>query len=317
MNKRLPQIRAIITGATGFIGSHLVQQILANDGHVAVIVRESSPNLSRLPNHPNLHMIQCELENTAKWSKRLEDFEPQLFYHLAWKGVGNQDRNDFCQVENIQLSLATLRAAKDLGCIKWIGAGSQAEYGSLNCRISENEPTHPTTLYGAAKLATCMMSQILGKQLKIDAVWVRIFSTYGPGDNEGWLLPDVIKKLLNKEKPMLTPGEQLWDYLYVRDAAEAFLKLSITKQTTGIYNLGSGKSQSIRSIVELTRDLINPELELGFGEIDYRLDQVMHLEANIEKITQDTSWYPKTNLATGIENLIEYLRGSNCMGERQ
>ncbi|WP_346353475.1 NAD(P)-dependent oxidoreductase [Azotosporobacter soli] len=316
MKQERSSMRVVVTGATGFIGSYLVKHILAQGGEVAAIVRKNSPNLSRLPNDSKLTIIGADLDDVAEWSKKLADFKPQIFYHLAWKGVGNKERNDFKQVENIKLSLDTLKAAKELGCVKWIGAGSQAEYGTLHCRIAETDPTQPTTLYGEAKLATCRMSRLVGEQLGLDVVWVRIFSTYGVGDNEGWLLPDVIKKLLGREKPMLTLGEQLWDYLQVVDAAEAFWLLGITEKVTGIYNLGSGKSQTIRSVVELVRDLIDPELELGFGEVAYRPDQVMYLEANIEKLTRDSGWRPKTDIATGVAELIRYLRSVVQGGEK-
>ncbi len=214
-------------------------------------------------------------------------------------------------MNNVLYSLETLRLAKSLNCTKWIGTGSQAEYGPLNKKIKETDVAHPTTMYGVAKLATCNSSQILAREIGIEAVWVRVFSTYGPYDNSGWLLTDTIKTMLDNKTPALTLGEQLWDYLYVEDAAEALVNLSESNTASGVYNLGSGQSLPIRSIMEQARNLINPNLSLGFGQIPYRQDQVMHLEADIERITKDTSWRPRTELRVGLGNLINSLKKNN------
>lgn len=301
-------LNAVVTGATGFLGSALVHKLLKSGGQVATIVRKGSSNCFRLPSHPNLIQIYGDLDNVKAWSKDLSEFSADVFYHLAWQGVGNTLRNDPIQIINIEPTLDTLKLAKEIGCKRWIGIGSQAEYGSLNRRISEKDITEPTTLYGAAKLSACLLTQVLAKQIEIEAVWVRVFSTYGPGDNSGWMLIDVINKILRGQRPALTRGEQLWDYLYVDDAVDALECLGIVDNLSGIYNLGSGQSQTIRSIVEMVRDMINPEFSLIFGEVPYRPDQVMHLEANIDKMNQDTGWYPRIKLAVGIRNLIESIK---------
>lgn len=306
----LNSLNAVVTGATGFIGSALCHEIVNCGGKVAAIVRKESSNIARLPRHPNLFIIDGSTENVKEWENQIYnlnvDFE--VFYHLAWEGVGNTARNSGLQINNINPAIETLYIAKQIGCTKWIGAGSQAEYGPLNKVILEADPTFPTTMYGASKLATAHLSRITGEQIGIKTVWARIFSTYGPGDNSGWMLTDLIRQLIRKEWPRLTKGEQLWDYLFVSDAALAFFALGCSEESNGIYNLGSGQSYTIRYIVETVRDMIEPGFELVFGDIPYRQDQVMHLEANIEKIKRDTNWNPKVNLHTGLEKTIHYIR---------
>jgi nucleoside-diphosphate-sugar epimerase len=303
-------VNAIVTGATGFLGAALVARLLAAGGRVAVIARQDSPNLKRLPDHPSLLVVNGDFSDVGAWQEPLAGFTAEVFYHLAWNGVGNSYRNDPRQTANIEPSLETLRLARELGCRRWVGTGSQAEYGPLNRRISEIDPPEPTSLYGAAKAATCLLTQVLGKQLGIEPVWARVFSTYGPGDNSGWMLVDVIRQLLDGQRPALTPGEQLWDYLYVDDAADALFAMGKIENLSGIYNLGSGQSRTIRSIAEMARDLINPELPLGFGEIPYRPDQVMHLEADIDKLIKDTGWRPQVSLEAGIRNLVDWIKGA-------
>jgi nucleoside-diphosphate-sugar epimerase len=114
-------------------------------------------------------------------------------------------------------------------------------------------------------------------------------------------------RLLAGEKPALTKGEQMWDYIYVDDAAAAVMSL-IDSNAVGVFNLGSGQAHPLRAIVTMIRDLINPVLPLGIGEIPYRPDQVMHLEADITALTRATAWRPKMSLAQGLQLTVNWYR---------
>lgn len=306
MNGELMKIpmNAVVTGASGFLGSAVILNILESGGSVTALVRKNSPHRSRLKKHERLIVVEGDLDNIASSKQALAQLSPDVFYHLAWDGVGNIYRNDPIQLSNIHKTLETIRLSSEIGCRRWIGAGSQAEYGPLNRCITENDRLEPTTLYGAAKASACLLAQVAGKQNGIETAWARVFSTYGPGDNSGWMLVDVIRQLLNGQRPALTLGEQLWDYLYVDDAVNAFVTMGTVARLTGIYNLGSGKSSSIREIVEKVRDMIDPALPLGFGKIPYRHDQVMHLEADISKLTEATGWHPHVTLEAGLKKLL-------------
>ncbi|WP_010494527.1 NAD-dependent epimerase/dehydratase family protein [Paenibacillus elgii] len=306
----ISRVTAFITGATGFIGSVLCRKIVAENGIVYALVRENSKNIDRLPVDKNLKVIYGDLDDFGYIREQLSQIETNInvFYHLGWKGVGNKDRNDPVQSQNIESTIQSLLLAHSLGCSKWVGTGSQAEYGPINSKISEEHLTKPTTFYGASKLSACILSQVLGHQLNMSTVWARIFSTYGPGDNSGWMLIDLINTLLDKQKPKLTLGEQLWDYLYVDDAANALYKLGTAVNSQGVYNLGSGNATKLKKIIEITRDLIDPALPLGFGEIPYRIDQVMHLEADVSKLIRDTGWQAEIDLETGLRRTIDYIK---------
>jgi nucleoside-diphosphate-sugar epimerase len=244
----------------------------------------------------------------------LADFAPEVFYHLGWIGVGNAHRYDLEQYDNPRQVIDAIKLAAQVGCHRWVGTGSQAEYGPANRRLDEQAPLRPTTLYGAAKVASWALGQILGERLGLRMVWARVFSTYGPGDAAGWMLTDVIGTLLRGGCPALTQGVQLWDYLHVDDAAEALYRLGAAPCAEGVYNLGSGQARTIRSIVETVRDLIDPTLPLGFGEVPYRPDQVMHLEADVTRLRRDVGWEPRVDLETGLADLIASLRAPS--GER-
>jgi nucleoside-diphosphate-sugar epimerase len=195
--------------------------------------------------------------------------------------------------------------AREVGCKHFIGLGSQAEYGPLNKKISESDPTEPTTLYGATKLAACHLTRQLCAQFGIGWAWLRVFSTYGPMEDLSWMIPYLIRAVLKGERPALTACEQRWDYLFGPDAAEAIWAVA-RSQAPGVFNLGSGKAESLRKIVETLRDAIDPKLPLGIGEVAYRPDQVMHLEADIGRLTKATGWSPGTSLEEGLKQTVAW-----------
>ena len=215
--------------------------------------------------------------------------------------------NDPQQAENVAQASRLLNLAADLKAGHFIAFGSQAEYGPSQGALSEAAPTHPKTLYGAAKLASCILLERLAELRGISFTWLRLFSCYGPGDNPRWMLPYLIRRLLKGEEPELTEGGQLWDYLYVSDAGAAALAV-LEKRAYGIFNLGSGKARPLREIVEMARDLIDPKLPLGFGKIPYSPQQVMHLEADISRLRAASGWEPKVALAEGLARTIEAIK---------
>ena len=137
--------------------------------------------------------------------------------------------------------------------------------------------------------------------------WLRLFSSYGPDDDPSWMIPYMIKRLLAAEKPSLTKAEQMWDYLHVDDAA-AGIVAALDADARGFFNLGSGQSRPLRTIIESIRDLIDPSLPLGFGEVPYRPDQVMHLEADITSLSLASGWRPQVALEDGLFDLVARCR---------
>lgn len=302
---------AVVTGATGFIGSYVAKKLIDHGWRVVAIVREEAVNSKRLPRHKNMKVITGDLNDPMAWTNPLQKFQPKIFYHLAWTGVGNTDRNSYEQIKNISSSLATLKIAKEIGCTRWVSTGSQAEYGPVANIISETTMTQPTTAYGHSKLAVHSLSKLFGEQMGIEVTWLRIFSTYGPGDNSGWMLTDLIRALLKGESPMMTEGKQLWDYLYVEDAAEAIVLSGEHDKAVGTFNLGSGRVKTIREYAEIVKTTIDPHLKIQFGALPYRQDQVMHLQANIDKLTQQIGWSPRTDFEVGIQKTINWIRNNS------
>jgi UDP-glucose 4-epimerase len=302
-------MRVFLTGATGFIGSSVLRQLIQNERHeVAILLRENT-SLDRITDVAQKVLnISGSLDDCGAFEDELFKFQPDVILHLAWNGVGGDERNHVHQWRNVHNTLELIELTKRTGALHWIGLGSQAEYGPCQDRIDELTATHPTTLYGESKLASCNLSIALCRELGLRHAWLRLFSSYGPNDNQRWLIPYLIKSFLRNEKPLLTPAEQKWDYIYVEDVASAIIAVLETSSARGVFNLGSGSVQPLRTIVENIRGQINSSLPIGFGEVPYRPDQVMHLEANIQRLRQATGWRPKYDLSSGLEKTISWYK---------
>ncbi len=297
--------RILVTGAGGFLGAYCTHALTERGCAVAVLQRSDTLPERLAPLADKVSLIRGDLF-TTDWADAAKAFAPDAVLHLAWSGVSGAVRNDIAQADNIPASLRLAALAYDWGVRHFIGAGSQAEYGPCNRLCKETDPTQPTTLYGHAKLAACNMTQAFCALHAMRFAWLRIFSTYGPHDHAGWMIPSLINNLLARQCPPLTRGEQRWDFLHARDAAAAFSAVVCDPQASGIFNLGSGTAPLLAETIAMIRDAIDPALPLGFGQVPYRPDQVMHLQADITRLKQVTGWQPQIRLQDGLTETVAW-----------
>jgi len=305
-----PKKTLVLTGATGFMGSYVTAHALERGHRVIVLLRDTS-NISRIHDWiADCVVVNKSSQPNAELAELIKAYEPDAWIHLAWRGVGGADRNESFQIStNLPDTLDSLTLATAAGCHHWIGMGSQAEYGNPNCKITEECPTNPTTIYGKSKLASYWAAMGYTESVKMDFSWIRVFSTYGPKDHAEWLIPYLIGQFSLGLSPELTACEQRWDYLYVEDAAAAILDV-VEARATGVYNLGSGTALPLMQIVEQVASLCESHITPSFGKIPYRPDQVMWLESDITKLTEKTGWRPRTDIETGLKRTVEWHRNS-------
>ena len=153
------------------------------------------------------------------------------------------------QLLNIQYTLDAVKTAKLLGCKRFVGAGSQAEYGRTEKKLNAAVPTFPENGYGIAKLCAGQMSRIQCEQEGMEHIWARILSIYVPYDGENTMIMSVIRTLLKGEKPLSTKGAQQWDYLYAKDAGYAMYLLGERGISGKTYCIGSGKTRALKDYI--------------------------------------------------------------------
>lgn len=292
----------IVTGATGCVGSAVVRRALAQGMHVTCIVHQGSKRLSNLPVDSRVKVVECNLSDYGSLEL---DGEYDAFFHLSWEKTFGASRDDaVVQTRNIQYTLDACYLAKRCGCKVFIGAGSQAEYGVQTVPLTPNLPVKPESGYGIAKYAAGKLSAMLCKSLCMRQNWLRILSVYGPNDGENTLISYVIRELKSGRSPELTKCEQVWDYLYADDAADAILAIAEKGVDGKVYPLGSGKGRKLFEYIEDIRQIINPNVKVKFGTKDYYPHQPMYLVADISELTQDTMWQPIFSFLRGLEHII-------------
>ena len=304
-------MRYVITGATGMLGRSLIEHCSLKGDEVLAVCRKNSKRLDSIPKNEKVSILELnldEFEPYAKQSKK-NDKEYDVFVHMAWEGTTGLDRNDVTkQLNNVKYSLDAVKLADYFGCKRFVGVGSQAEYGRVDGVISSSSETKPETAYGVGKLFAGQMTKILCNQLSIEHVWSRVVSAYGPYDGANTMIMSNLKRMINNEDVPLTGCEQTWDYIYCSDAAKAIYLISRKGINGKTYIIASGISRKLREFVEVMHAKTNSTSKLNFGEIPYSDKQVMNLSVDISDLMKDTGFKPNIGFEDGIERTLDYIK---------
>ena len=300
--------KIVMTGPTGAIGVALIEQCINENIEVYALCRKNSRRISNIPQSPLVHIIFCDLQEMSEFNDD-QIKGADVFYHFGWAATIGAGRNDMpLQIQNIQYTIDAVHLAKRLGCSVFVGAGSQAEYGRVEGKLNAEVPTFPENGYGMSKLCAGQMSRVECEKLGLKHIWTRILSIYGPYDGDATMITSTIKKLLNGQIPELTKGEQMWDYMYSKDVAKAFVALGDRGVHGKIYCLGSGQVRPLKEYIDILRDKIDVRAKLGFGEIPYAPKQVMYLCADISDLQNDTGFTPQISFEKGIQETIDWIK---------
>lgn len=304
-------MKVVITGPTGAIGMAMIQSCIRRQIQVLAICHKGSKRIKNIPSSPYVRVTEAELSDLNIVGQSINE-KYDVFYHLAWSGTTGQARNNmYLQNENVKYTLDAVMLAKALGCHSFIGAGSQAEYGRMEGLLTSTTPTFPEIGYGMAKLCAGQMSRHLSGDLGIRHIWVRILSVYGPFDAESSMISSTLKKLLSGQSVEFTPAEQMWDYLYSEDAAEAMLLLADKGAGNKVYVLGSGRVRQLKDFIQEMYDITSEEYEatgdIKIGAKAYADKQVMYLGADISELRKDTGFEPEVGFGDGIRRTIEAI----------
>ena len=298
--------RVIITGATSFIGIHLINGLVKEGCEIYAVVRKSSAKTVLLPASDNVKIIELEMEEYGRLSDVIK--EPcDVYFSLAWNGTRGAERLVAeKQEENYKYSMEALSAVKNIGCKKVISAGSQAEYGFMEDRISENSVCKPNTEYGKWKLKYYEDGMDFCKMNGMSFKEPRFFSLYGEDDNDKTMVLSILNDMIEDKECKLTKCIQLWDFLYIDDAVDGLLKLMSMECADGAYNFGSGDIRPLKEFVLEMYEIIKSRSNLLFGAVPYPPTGMVNVCPDISKMKKQTGWYAKTTFAEGIQKIIDY-----------
>lgn len=298
-------MKIFLTGATGFVGSHIARRLL-HDGHeLYVLIRPGRPAGRINDLRDSLQVVAGDLARPQELQPQLERIRPDVCVHAAWQ---IEPKKYFESLENLQwlaYSWQLVQLLADLDCPWFIGIGSSLEYGTAGGYVSERSAATPRGLYGACKLALYFILDQLCRLRGMRLTWLRLFYPYGPHDY-GWrLIPSVIHAVLQGEKARVTKGQQVGDFLYVEDMAAA-VGAVVHHQVAGIINVGSGTPVTVEAVVQEIGRLTGRQDLIEFGALGYPTDESMFICADTERLRNRTQWKPRSSLQAGLRQTIAW-----------
>lgn len=305
----LKDTKVLITGISGFIGSHLARRLVGEGAEVHGLVRNSS-NLWRIKDLKNqVHFHYADLTDFKLVKKVVLSIKAQKVFHLAaYVDVTRSfEVMDEMVDVNIKGSLNLLKALDGTGYDCFINTGTSEEYGDNPVPFRESQIPNPVSPYSVSKVATTMLCQMLHKTRGLSIITLRPFLTYGPRQESNMLIPSLIKRVLKSEVFEMTEGEQTREFNYVDDIVDGFIKASITPGAIGeIINIGNGLEYRIRDVVEMVVKLLNSPAKLRFGALSYRPGETWHFYCDNTKAMEILGWKPRVNLEDGLKKTIDW-----------
>ena len=302
---------AIVTGATGFVGSWLIEKLLHTGIQVtALAIEEGTDVKGSIKDYiegsiETIYHKPGEISSVAGFIKSAD-----VFYNLGWGGVAPEHKNNLdIQMANIRFAVEAVQLAANIGCKRFIGIGSAAEYVYSKELIESSQPPTPSDLYGAAKVSARFMSQQLSNLLGLRFNWVILPSTFGPRRNDDNIITYTIRSLLDEKRPSYTKCEQMWDFLYIKDVVNALYLIGEKGIPGKTYGVGSGVYRPLYEYIEIIRDMINPCLPLGIGDRPYPQGIVPGSCIDIFDLVMDTGYKPEVSFEKGIGETIRYFKG--------
>jgi nucleoside-diphosphate-sugar epimerase len=301
-------MRVFLTGASGFIGSHVARALLSTGCEVAILTRPGNP-LWRL--HDVAHrmtLLKGELSDIAALRPALGEWKPEACIHLAWYAEPNKYLTSPENIPALTASLTLLDELIKAGCRQVVMAGTCAEYDTDAGFLREDGPTRPTTIYAAAKLSLSLLGQQIASAAGVRFAWARLFYLYGPYEDERRAVPALIRALLRGETFRATKGEQVRDYLHVEDVASALCALA-ERGVSGIVNIASGAPVTMRQVMETVGEITGRPDLIRFGELPYRDWEPRFICGDSRRLRSETGWKPQyPTLRSGLLQTMEWWK---------
>lgn len=300
--------KAIVTGANGFVGTAVCRELSERGIKVIAIIRNEEENVSQIRNLPGLRIVYADLADFKNLGQKILERDIDALYHFAWVGSAGPLRGDAdVQLDNIRYTCDTVRACSRMGCGRFVFASSIMEYEVSAVMASDSTPSI-NTLYSSAKIAADYMARTLAGSLGIDYIRAVISNIYGPGELSPRLINTSIRKMLKGEHCAFSAGDQLYDFIYISDAAKTFAAIGEKGIANRTYYIGNQEPRPLREFLLQMRDCVNPDIEIGLGEIPFNGVSLTYREFDIDAVKSDTGFVPEIDFRTGIDRTITWIK---------
>ena len=301
--------KAIVTGANGFVGTAVCKELSDQGVEVIAIVRHPDEVISNIADNNGIRIIYSDLSSFRHLAELIPDRDIDVLYHFAWVGSAGALRGDAdIQLNNIKYTCDTVKACADMGCKRFVFASSIMEY-EIEATMASDVTPGINTLYCSAKVAADYMARTIAGNLGVDYIRAVISNIYGPGELSPRLVNTSIRKMLNGEHCAFSAGEQLYDFIYITDAAKIFFKIGECGKNNKTYYIGSQEPKPLKIFLKELRDCIDPTIEIGLGEIPFTGVSLSYKEFDINAVKDDTGFVPSVSFKEGITNTVKWIKG--------
>lgn len=285
--EKLSENKILVTGSDGFIGSMLLKQLQQTGAEVKGIDLRSGFDITDRGQFKNLDGVNLVYHLAALMGIPYAFKHPRKVYEVNIMGTLNV--LEFCRLNDIN---------------KLIFASSYVYGRPQYLPIDERHPVNPTNPYARSKVIGEELCRGFAEDHGIECIIIRPFNIYGPGQNEDFLIPSILKQIRENNKVELNDPEPRRDLLFVTDMVDAYLKAGEFKNSKfEIFNIGFGKSYSVNEIVEIVLQLIDKKIEVKYtGE--RRQNEIMDTVANISKASKKLNWHPEIELQKGLVSIF-------------
>lgn len=304
--------KAIVTGATGFIGKFLVRELVKQNVEVIAVVRSGSKNISNI-NNLNIQIIECNIVNYNDLPNKINDRDIDAAFHIAWQGVSDDDaRNEQIQLQNLKSTLDLIDACNEIGIGTFVGCGSVHEAEGLAEMAEDKIISNLGFMYKSAKTSAHWMGKAKCGNYGIRFFWP-IINTYGEEETSARLVNTVIRKIFAGESPALSAGNQFYDFVHVCDVAHA-LYLIAEKGIDGTnYTIGSGNAKQLKEFLNIVGKIANEmnggtDIPLGFGQLASNVISLPVEAFDATKLKADTGFEITISFEDGIKRTAKWIR---------
>jgi nucleoside-diphosphate-sugar epimerase len=312
--------RVLVTGASGFIGSHLTRR-LVQDGAVvhALTSNVSSVYPTRLVDlRDRITLHSGSITDRSAMDVVTDAARPDVVMHLAaYTHVGKSwERVDECVQVNVQGTVHLLQALARRGYDRFVYTGTSEIYGDVEVPFREDGPVNPISPYSVAKYAGEHYCRMFARGRKWPIVMLRPFNAYGPWQSPDRVIPEIIGRALKGQPLLMTQGLQTREFNYVEDLADGFVRAAVADGAVGeIVNLGCGREITMRDLATTLLRLLDDPIEPQFGALPERPTEIVRMRADAAKAQALLGWTPQTSLEVGLQRTIDWYRAELGRGD--
>jgi GDP-4-dehydro-6-deoxy-D-mannose reductase len=312
-------LKALITGISGFVGSHLAEYLLqSTDWEVAGTVFGPYGDITHLC--AQLELYPAELSRLDVMTFILEQCQPDIVFHLAAQPlVSASQRDPWGTLEtNIHMQLNVLEGVARINpACRVLVVGSAEEYGLVSrddLPIDEDTPLRPLSAYAVSKVAQDLLGLQYHLTQDLDVIRVRPFNHIGPRQRRGFVAPDFASQIaaieLGLQPPLMTVGNLSpgRDFCDVRDVVQAYVLLMQSGESGQVYNIGAGVSHTVQELLDIMLAMSEADIEVRPDPERLRPSDVPEVVCDITRIRQQTGWVPKIPLEQSLEDILAYWR---------